>query len=39
VAFYPKDSAPPAAWTRIEVEVRGRKGLTARTVSGVASRP
>jgi VWFA-related protein len=39
VAFYPKDTAPPAAWTKIEVEVKGRKGLTARTVSGVASRP
>jgi len=39
VAFYPKDTAPPAAWTRIEVEVQGRKGLTARTVSGVAARP
>jgi VWFA-related protein len=39
VAFYPKDSAPPAAWSKIEVEVTGRKGLTARTVSGVAGRP
>jgi VWFA-related protein len=39
VAFYPKDTAPPAAWTKIEVEVTGRKGLTARTVSGVPSRP
>jgi Ca-activated chloride channel family protein len=39
VAFYPKDTAPPAAWTKIDVEVQGRKGLTARTVSGVASRP
>jgi Ca-activated chloride channel family protein len=39
VAFYPKDTAPPAAWTKIDVEVEGRKGLTARTVSGVASRP
>ncbi|HEY0511250.1 MAG TPA: VWA domain-containing protein, partial [Thermoanaerobaculia bacterium] len=35
VAFYPKDTAPPPAWTKIEVEVKGRKGLTARTVSGV----
>ncbi len=39
VAFYPKDSAPPAAWSKIEVEVTGRKGLTARTVSGVSARP
>jgi VWFA-related protein len=39
LAFYPKDSAPPAAWSKIEVEVTGRKGLTARTVSGVAARP
>jgi VWFA-related protein len=39
VAFYPKDTAPPVAWTKIEVEVKGRKGLTARTVSGVATRP
>ncbi|HEY0555202.1 MAG TPA: VWA domain-containing protein, partial [Thermoanaerobaculia bacterium] len=39
VAFYPKDSAPPAAWSKIEVEVTGHKGLTARTVSGVAARP
>jgi hypothetical protein len=38
VAFYPKDTAPPAAWTKIDVEVTGRKGLTARTVSGVPSR-
>ena len=35
VAFYPKETAPPAAWSKIEVEVAGRKGLTARTVSGV----
>ncbi len=39
LAFYPKDSAPPAAWSKIEVEVTGRKGLTARTVSGLAGRP
>jgi VWFA-related protein len=39
VAFYPKDTAPPPAWTKIEVEVTGKKGLTARTVSGVPSRP
>jgi VWFA-related protein len=39
VAFYPKDSAPPAAWSKIEVEVTGHKGLTARTVSGVSARP
>ncbi|MBW8874168.1 MAG: VWA domain-containing protein [Acidobacteria bacterium] len=38
VAFYPKDTAPPAAWSKIEVEVAGRKGLTARTVSGVPGR-
>ncbi len=38
VAFYPKDSAPPAAWSKIDVEVTG-KGLTARTVSGVPGRP
>jgi Ca-activated chloride channel homolog len=35
VAFYPKESAPPAAWSKIEVDVLGHKGLTARTVSGV----
>jgi len=35
LAFYPKDTAPPASWSRIEVEVVGRKGLTARTVSGL----
>jgi len=35
VAFYPKESAPPAAWSKIDVELPGRKGLTARTVSGV----
>jgi VWFA-related protein len=39
VAFYPKDTAPPAAWSKIEVEVTGRKGLTARTVSGLPTRP
>jgi len=39
VAFYPKDTAPPAAWSKIEVEVKGQKGLTARTVSGVPTRP
>ncbi|PYQ66865.1 MAG: hypothetical protein DMF53_02685, partial [Acidobacteria bacterium] len=39
LAFYPKDTAPPAAWSKIEVEVKGQKGLTARTVSGVAARP
>jgi VWFA-related protein len=38
VAFYPKDTAPPAAWSKIEVEVTGRKGLTARTVSGLPGR-
>jgi Ca-activated chloride channel homolog len=38
VAFYPKDTAPPAAWSKIEVEVAGRKGLTARTVSGLPGR-
>jgi Ca-activated chloride channel homolog len=38
VAFYPKETATPAAWSKIEVEVAGRKGLTARTVSGVAGR-
>jgi VWFA-related protein len=38
VAFYPKETAPPAAWSKIEVEVAGRKGLTARTVSGVPGR-
>ena len=35
LAFYPKDTAPPASWTKIDVEVVGRKGLTARTVSGL----
>ena len=35
VAFYPKESAPPAAWSKIDVDVLGHKGLTARTVSGV----
>ncbi len=35
LAFYPKDTAPPAAWTKIDVEVVGHKGLTARTVSGL----
>jgi VWFA-related protein len=35
VAFYPKESAPPAAWSKIDVDVMGHKGLTARTVSGV----
>lgn len=35
LAFYPKDTAPPASWTKIDVEVIGRKGLTARTVSGL----
>ncbi|HEX4495040.1 MAG TPA: VWA domain-containing protein [Thermoanaerobaculia bacterium] len=39
VAFYPKDTAPPAAWSKIDVEVTGRKDLTARTVSGVSARP
>jgi VWFA-related protein len=39
VAFYPKDTAPPAAWSKIEVELKGRKDLTARTVSGVQARP
>jgi Ca-activated chloride channel family protein len=38
VAFYPKDTAPPAAWSKIEVEVVGKKGLTARTVSGLPGR-
>jgi hypothetical protein len=35
VAFYPKESVPPAAWSKIDVDVLGHKGLTARTVSGV----
>lgn len=35
LAFYPKDTTPPASWTKIDVEVIGRKGLTARTVSGL----
>ena len=35
LAFYPKDTAPPASWSRIDVEVVGHKGLTARTVSGL----
>jgi Ca-activated chloride channel family protein len=35
LAFYPKESAPPAAWSKIDVDVLGHKGLTARTVSGV----
>ncbi len=35
LAFYPKDTAPPASWTKIDVEGVGRKGLTARTVSGL----
>jgi VWFA-related protein len=35
VAFYPKESAPPAAWSKIDVELPGRKELKARTVSGV----
>jgi Ca-activated chloride channel family protein len=35
VAFYPKETAPPAAWSKIDVDVLGHKGLTARTVSGV----
>jgi len=39
LAFYPKDTALPAAWSKIEVEVKGQKGLTARTVSGVPTRP
>jgi VWFA-related protein len=39
VAFYPKDTAPPAAWSKIDVAVTGRPGLTARTVSGVSARP
>jgi Ca-activated chloride channel family protein len=39
LGFYAKDTAPPAAWSKIEVEVKGRKGLTARTVSGVPGRP
>lgn len=38
LAFYPKDSAPPASWSKIEVEVVGKKGLTARTVSGLPGR-
>jgi VWFA-related protein len=39
VAFYPKDTAPPAAWSKIDVAVKGKPGLTARTVSGVSARP
>lgn len=35
VAFYPKETAPPASWSKIDVDVLGHKGLTARTVSGV----
>jgi Ca-activated chloride channel family protein len=38
LGFYAKDTAPPAAWSKIDVEVKGRKGLTARTVSGVPGR-
>ncbi|HKI03609.1 MAG TPA: VWA domain-containing protein [Thermoanaerobaculia bacterium] len=38
LAFYPKDTAPPASWSKIEVEVVGKKGLTARTVSGLPGR-
>jgi hypothetical protein len=32
-------AAPPVAWSKIDVEVAGRKDLTARTVSGVSARP
>ena len=35
----PEGHRPPAAWSKIDVEVKGRKGLTARTVSGVSARP
>ncbi len=39
VGFYPKETASLEGWRKIEVEVKGERGLTARTVSGLPARP
>jgi VWFA-related protein len=39
LAFYPKETPGAEGFRRIDVEVRGRKDLTARTVSGLPGRP
>jgi VWFA-related protein len=39
LGFYPQETASLEGWRKIEVEVKGEKGLTARTVSGLPARP
>ncbi len=39
LGFYPPETASLEGWRKIEVEVKGERGLTARTVSGLPSRP
>jgi len=39
LGFYPQETASLEGWRKIEVEVKGAKGLTARTVSGLPARP
>jgi Ca-activated chloride channel homolog len=39
LGFYPQETASLDGWQRIEVEVKGETGLTARTVAGLPARP
>jgi Ca-activated chloride channel homolog len=39
LGFYLQENAALEGWKKIEVEVKGQKGLTARTVSGLPARP
>ncbi len=39
LGFYPQETASVEGWRKIEVEVKGESGLTARTVSGLPARP
>lgn len=39
LGFYPQETASLEGWRKIEVEVKGESGLTARTVSGLPARP
>jgi VWFA-related protein len=39
LGFYPQETASVEGWRKIEVEVKGERGLTARTVSGLPARP
>jgi VWFA-related protein len=39
LGFYLQEAMPADLWRSIEVEVKGQRGLTARTVSGLPARP